>query len=400
MTAAIPSYDGDLFTDDVLLDPHAHYAALRELGPVVSLQTHDMLAVARYAEARAVLADPDTFVSGQGVGMNELVNGFGAGKSTLMSDGERHDFLRGILAHGLMPRALRSMAERIQKLADERVASLVEQGSFDAVTDLARAVPLAVVPDLVGWPAGGREHLLQWAAASFDMLGPLNPRAEQASLDAVAMIAFAEKTAAERGFTPESLGAKMLDGAAKGELGADQVPPLVVDYIAPSLDTTISAIGSAVWLLARHSEQWARLKAEPGLIPNAFNEVVRLESPIRCFTRVAAKATTLGGHEVSPGTRVVVLFASANRDERKFERPEIFDIGRKNAAEHIGFGYGLHTCAGQGLARLEAHAVLKALVAQVERIELGEPRRGLNNLINAFASLPVTVQPATAAVKV
>jgi len=207
------------------------------------------------------------------------------------------------------------------------------------------------------------------------------------------MLGFAATTAAEGSFIPGSLGAEMLAGAQRGELQPAIVPLLVVDYIGPSLDTTISAIGSAVQLLATHPEQWDKLKADPSLIPNAFNEIVRLESPIRGFSRVTTVATRVDGYDLEAGARVIVLYASANRDERVFDRPAKFDVARPNAAEHVGFGYGTHGCAGQGLARLESQAVLQAMVTQVDRIELGEPVRGLNNLINAWASLPVTVHP-------
>jgi cytochrome P450 len=391
---AMPSYPRDIFTDEVLLDPHQHYRALRELGAVVWLEAHQMYVLPRYADVRAALSDDHTFCSGQGVGLNEIVNGIGAGGNTLMTDGQLHKHLRSVIGPGLTPRALRPMQATVEQLATDRVAQLVERGRFDAVADLARALPLTVVPDLVGWPAGGREHLLEWAAASFDMLGPLNARAEQAGPKVQAMFEFAAQTAATGDLLPGSIGAAVIAAARRGELEPAQVPPLIVDYIAPSLDTTISAIGSAVWLLATHPGQWARLKADPSLVPNAFNETVRLESPIRAFSRVTTTATSIDGHDIDAGARLIVLYASANRDERYFERPDEFDVTRPNAAEHLGFGYGAHGCAGQGLARLEGHAVLQALLTQVDTIELADPVRGLNNLICSWASLPVTVHPA------
>lgn len=400
---AIPSYPHDLFTDEVLLDPHEHYRALRELGSVVWLEAHRIYALPRYTEARAALSDAETFCSGQGVGLNELANNFGAGLTTMMSDGDRHTYLRSIMAHGFTPRALRHMRPDIEQLATTRIAELVERGSFDAVTDLAAALPLAVVPDLLGWPAGGREHLLEWAAASFDLLGPLNARAKRATATAQAMIqtaqnmiGFAEQDVADGTAPLGSMGAALLAAAKRDGLGPQQVPLLIFDYIGPSLDTTISAIGSAVWLLATHPDQWAALKADPGLIPNVFNEALRLESPVRLLSRVTTTATDIAGHALAAGSRLAMLFASANRDHRHFERADTFDITRHNAVEHIGFGSGPHACAGQGLARLLSHAVLKALIAQVDTIEIGEAVRGLNNLINGFASLPATVRATPA----
>jgi cytochrome P450 len=329
MTAA-PSYPHDLFTDQVLGDPYEHYRALRDLGPVVWLDAHQMYAVARYAEARAVLGDPGTYCSGRGVALNDTAN-----------------------------------------------------------------APLTVVPDLVGWPAEAREHLLEWAAATFDLLGPLNDRAQRAAPLSRAMMALAAETAATGNLLPGSVGAGVIEAARRGELEPDRVAPLIVGYLAPSLDTTISAIGSAVWLLARYPAQRAALRADPALIPNVFNETLRLESPLRAFSRVTTVTARAGDVDIPAGARVVVLYASANRDERHFPHPDEFDITRPNAGEHLGFGWGVHGCAGQGLARMEAHALLTALAEQVDRIDLTAPATAvLNNLINARASVPVTVTPA------
>lgn len=129
-------------------------------------------------------------------------------------------------------------------------------------------------------------------------------------------------------------------------------------------------------------------------VKSAFNEALRLESPINCFTRVAATDTRIGNVPIAAGDRVMLSFASANRDERRWAEPERFDITRENAGQ-LAFGYGEHACVGMGLARLEGTAVLEALVSRVGNIELaGPPVRARNNLIRSFASLPVTVTSA------
>jgi cytochrome P450 len=393
MSGAIPSYEHDIFTDEVLLDPYEHYRALRELGPVVWLEAHQMYVLPRYAELRAALNDADTFASGQGVGLNDFINTAGVG-STLMSDGEPHMRYRNLLFGPLTPKALVPMRESVQATAHKLVEDLVTRASFDAVTDLARALPLSVVPDLIGWPEHGREHLLTWASASFDALGPMNQRAERAVSRFGELFEFAIRTAAEGDFIPGGVGSRLLEAVASGELPAEKAPILVVDYLAPSMDTTISAIGSAVWLLARHPEQWDALREDASLIPRAFNEVIRYESPIRCFSRVVTTDTEVGGFPLAAGSRVMMLYASANRDERYWERADEFDVRRPNVGAQLGLGFGVHNCPGQGLARIETQAILTALTERVDKIVLGEPVRGLNNLINCFTSLPVTVSRA------
>ena len=389
-----PAFDGDIFADAVLADPYDAYATLRDLGPVVWLAAHDTFAVTRYREARTVLGSPELFCSGQGVALNDPCNQQTAGRSLIATDGEWHGHLRKILAHNITPRAIRHLEDQIKTQADALITGLVARRSFDAVEDLARALPLSIVPDLVGWPADGRDHLLQWASAIFNFLGPLNDRALASVPDVVAMQAFAAEMAAGGRLMPGSVGAGVVDAAAHGQLPPDQVAALIVGYLAPSLDTTISAMGSAMWLAATHQEQWELLRARPELIPNAFNEVVRLESPIRIFSRVTTGPTDLGGVPLAEGTRVAVLYGCANRDPRQFPDPDAFAIDRGNAGEHLGFGHGVHSCAGQGLARMETHALLEAMTKTVARIELAGPAvRAANNLINGWDRLPVTVLP-------
>ena len=167
----------------------------------------------------------------------------------------------------------------------------------------------------------------------------------------------------------------------------------IIDYLAPSLDTTISALGNAIWLFATHPDQWQLLRHEPERVKQAFNEVLRVETPITSFTRVTTQPTEIDGVEVPADARVLVSYASANRDERRWDNPGVFDITR-NSAGQIAFGYGDHACAGMGLARLEGAAVLGALIERVDRVELtAPPVRKLNNLIRSFVSLPVTVTP-------
>ena len=151
--------------------------------------------------------------------------------------------------------------------------------------------------------------------------------------------------------------------------------------------------GSGLWLLATHPDQWALLRQDPSRVKNAFNEAIRLESPISCFSRVATESTTLDGVAIPEGARVLVMYASANRDERRWDRADEFDVTRE-VSLHLGFGHGVHACAGMGLARMEGNAVLSALVARVESIEAGVPVRKLNNLIRALSSLPIRVTAA------
>jgi cytochrome P450 len=309
-----------------------------------------------------------------------------------MSDGDDHARLRSVIGRPLSPKALADLRPEAGQRAAELVDRLVEPGSFDAVVNVAEVLPTTWVPDLLGWPEAGREKLLDWAAATFNGLGPPNGRTDAAATDIVEMAAFAQKVASSE--LPEgSMAAGILDAVARGDLRAAQCPMAIIDYLGPSLDTTISGLGSALWLLAEHPMQWQHLREDPGRAKQAFDEAIRLESPVTGFTRVATRAVEIGGVELPAGSRVLVSFASANRDERHWDDPERFDIERPNAS-HVAFGFGEHACAGMGLARLEATAVLGALARRVDRIEpAGTPVRKLNNMIRAFASVPLRIVP-------
>lgn len=393
--ARAPHYVADLWTDEILADPYEHYAALRALGPVVWLEAHAMYAITTWTEARDALFDAETFCSGQGVAMNDLMNGIAAGRSTLMTDGALHEHLRRVLGRPITPRALTATNDRAVHVANELVRGLVARGLFDAAGDLAKALPMTIVPDLVGWPAEGRTHLLAWGGATFDLLGPMNERARDAVPHAQAMFGFADGLAASGDMAAGSVGAGVIEAARAGEIEQDRVSPLLVGYLAPSIDTTISGIAGAMALLASNPDQWAALRADPSLVGNAFDEALRVESPIRSFTRVTTRETTVGDVVLPEGARTVILYASANRDERHFEHADRFDVTRANARDHLGFGHGKHVCAGTGLARIEAHALLHALIEQVETLELAGPTtRALNNIINGWDHVPVKVTAA------
>jgi cytochrome P450 len=386
--AGVAAYGHDLYSGRAILDPYPHYARLRELGAVVWLTKQRVFALPRYAECKAVLRDDATFLSGSGVGLNPIVNRLSRG-TTLNSDGEEHDKRRKLLAPRMLPRALRSMTDAVQAQADGLVAAAVKREFVDGVADLARALPLAVVPDLLGWPEDGRDHLLRWGAATFDALGPVNHYAAKAALASLQMMRFAKRLVRRRSLADGSMGHDILLAADAGKLPHRECSALMIDYLAPSLDTTISGIASALALFAMHPGQWQLLKTEPTLLANAVNEVLRYEPPLRAFSRKIGTGTTIAGVELPAGARLLVIYASANRDEREWIDPEAFDI-RRDANRQLGFGHGTHACAGQGLARVEMEAILAALMQQVGRIELaGEPIWGLNNVIRGYKRLPL-----------
>ncbi|OCB58624.1 monooxygenase [Mycobacterium vulneris] len=388
--AGLPIYEPDIYSVDAITDPYPHYQRMRDLGPVVWLAKQRAYAVPRYAECKSVLRDDRTFLSGQGVALNPITNRMSYG-TTLNSDGVEHDQRRKRVAHRMLPRALRAISDTVDDTARSVVETALGKRDIDGVDDLAAALPLAVVPDLIGWPRDQRDHLVAWAGATFDVLGPLNWQAIKAVPKTMRMLRFARRVVRERNVIEGSMADELLTAADEGKLAHHECPPLLVDYIAPSIDTTMSAIANALNLFANHPDQWQLLKDEPDLLPNAVNETVRCEPPLRAFARCTAQQTEIAGVQIPSGARVLVIYASANRDEREWDNPAAFDI-RRDAGRHVGFGHGAHACAGQGLARLETTAMLRALLERVDRIELaGTPTWAVNNIIRRHEHLPLTL---------
>jgi cytochrome P450 len=388
-----PVYKPDIYSVDAIVNPYPHYQRLRDLGPVVWLAEHKLYALPRYAECRAALLDDKTFVSGKGVALNPIANYLSRG-TTLNSDGIEHDQRRKLLAHRMLPRALRAIIDSVDETAAAVVDAALQKGEVDGVDDLAAALPLAVVPDLIGWPRDQRDHLIDWGGATFDVLGPLNRQAVSAVPAAVRMLRFARRVVRNREFLDGSMAHELMIAVDQGNLSQAECPPLIVDYLAPSIDTTMSAISNALYLFACHPEQWQLLKDERARMANAINEILRYEPPLRAFARYVGQPTEIAGTAIPSGARVLVIYASANRDEREWDKPAVFDITR-DAGRQLGFGQGAHACAGQSLARLEITAMLTALLQRVDRIEVtGSPTWVINNIVRRHARLPLKLVPA------
>ncbi len=378
-----PRLEIDLYSDDVLADSRDAFARIRHTGPAVWLPRHRMYAMGRFDDVRAALRDPETFISGDGVAANRLSNRLGRG-TTLFSDGQLHDSQRRILRQQLGPRALEQIQDRVQAHAERIVARCCRGDSFDVVRDFSSELPIGVVAELVG-VRGGSERMLRWAAATFDVLGPLNRRAVAAMPTSLGLLLYTLRFSAA-GVSPRSWAAAVFDARDRGQVNTRQARGLVIDFVAPSLDTTILASTHLLWVLSRHPEVWDEIVADPSLIPAAVVENVRIASPIRGFTRRLSRDHEIDGTPLPQGSRVVLLFGAANLDETRFPNPESYDIHRPNGA-HVGWGNGPHACAGANLAKLEMQALLRAMVSHVRRVATSNPARLRNNTLQGFSGL-------------
>ncbi len=383
-----PTYDVDLYSNEVVVNPYPHYRAIRDLGEAVWLEQHSMWAIGRHLDARNALSAHNIFISGKGVAANNLSNGNSPG-NLLASDPPLHTHLRKVVSKPLHPKALARIKPRIEASAGSLIDRLLARKSFDGILDLAQFLPISIVSEMVGLPDAGRRNMLEYAAAVFDLFGVDNTRTEAALPIVIKMRKYLSEQATRDKVLPEGWIAGLYDAVDLGLIKHEQVQTLMRDYLGPSLDTTIFAIGHLLHLFGQYPDQWKLLRQEPNRVGNAINEAIRLESPIRGFTRVLSQDYTIGGIKLFTGDRVLILYASANRDERRWDEPEKFDICRV-LTDHVGFGYGIHQCVGMQLARLEMRSVLTAMIARVSKIKiLGAPVYAKNNVLRGLETLPI-----------
>jgi len=362
-------------------------------GPAVRLDKYGIWAVPRYAEIKTIFADHANFSNAGGAGIANYFKSkpWRPPSIILEADPPLHTRTRKVLARIMSPGAMRRLEDDFKAKAITLVDGLVARGSFDAIRDLAEVFPLSVFPDALGIDSEGRENFLTYGAMVFAGMGPENDYFRNLMAHAPTVLPWVTAKCQREALTPGSFGAQVYEAADTGEINEEEAPLLVRSFLSAGLDTTISAIGMALYSLARHRDQWAILAANPALSRAAFDETLRFDSAAPYVFRTTPHETEIGGVRIAEHEKVLLLLASANRDESRWERPDQFDITRR-VAGHIGFGTGIHGCVGQMVARLEGEAVLSALAKRVASIEIvGEAIYRDSTGLRALSSLPVRV---------
>ncbi len=386
-----PASTLDPYTDQALLNPWPLYRELRGMGPVVWLEKYAMFALTRYDAVMKALRDWQAFPSSFGVMMNDDMNKLLRG-NTLCSDGDAHNRLRRVVIRPVTPVALRSLQEEVEREAEAIVDRLYAKRRFCATAELATHLPVTIVSSAIGLPQEGRERMMEWSIGMFNCFGPMNERARNAMPVLSEMMHYARTHAVPGKLKPGSWAEAIHHAAAAGEVPSEAVPVMMIDYMGPSLDTTIFGIASGVWLFANYPDQWDLLRADPSLIPAAINEILRMEAPVQGFSRYVAHDYDLDSVALQQGSRAIMFYGAANRDPRQFSDPDRFDIRRDNAGRHLAFGTGPHMCLGMNLAKLEMRALFTALARRVKRFRIEAEERALHNILRGFSKLIVTVQ--------
>jgi len=391
-----PTLAIDPFDENFLSDPYGHHDALRDAGPVVWLESIGAYAMARYDEVQAALRDNVRFCSGRGVGITDFATESPWRPPSLLleADPPLHDRTRSLMNRIVSLKAIKEMRPRWEEQAEVLVERLVEMGEFDAVAELGQAYPMMVFPDTIGVPAEGREQLLLYAAAVFNAFGPRNAifdRDNEIAADAVTWVAHACK---RENLSAGGWGMAVYEAADAGECSHDEAERLVRSFLSAGVDTTVNGLSHMMLALVTHPGEYQRIRKDGSLVKRAFEESLRWDSTVQTFFRTTTCDVEMAGTHIAEGEKVVLFLGAANRDPRKWSDPDRYDVSRTTSG-HVGFGFGIHQCLGQMVARLEGELVLEALRKRVRAIHpAGEPVRRLNNTLHALEKLPVRLEVA------
>ena len=297
-------------------------------------------------------------------------------ESMLALDGDPHHRLRGLVNKAFTPRVIQRREAQMRTTAKARVERALESGDVDLVQALTYPFPVQVIAEIIGIPGEDREKFKSWSDRAVANLGAgffQNPSEEdlRQSQDLLEeMRNYFEPLARERARNPRE---DLLSGLVQAEhegskLNYDEMISMLVLLLVAGNETTTTLIGNAVLELVAHPEAMERLRREPALLPTAIDEVLRFASPIQFDPRRATKTMTLHGCEIPKNALVLAWIGSANRDEKIFDRPDVFDITRQ-PNPHLSFGFGVHYCIGANLARLETQIALEALLEKTSLIE-------------------------------
>ena len=360
-------------------DPYPVYRRLRDEAPLYHNEPHDFYAVSRFADVEAGLRDPRTYISGRG-GIIELIKaGIEMPPGVLIfEDPPVHTIHRSLLSRVFTPKKMAALEPKIRAFCARALDPLVGTSGFDFIADLGAQVPMRTIGMLLGIPDADQEGIRDHVDAS---LRTREGEPMRISPDAFASgEMFAEYIDWRAQHPSDDLMTELLEAEFEDETGTtrrltrDEILTYITVIAGAGNETTNRLIGWTGKVLADHPDQRRELVDDPTLIPSAIEELLRFESPAPHMARVVARDVELHGREVPEGSIILFMVGSANRDDRRFDDGDHFDIHRQ-IGQQLTFGYGIHFCLGAALARLEGRIALEEVLARFPEWER-RPRRG------------------------
>ncbi len=386
-TAFDPRVPGAFLTADYF----ARLAELRQAGPLHQLDD-DVFLVPRYAEVRAISRDPQTFCSSRGVLVNDPLRSAPADMSgsVLHTDPPEHAEWRKLVNREFTPRGVAHFEPRVRELAVAVLDAAPVGEEFDAVGGLTAPFPVQVIAELLGVGDADRDDFRRWSDAMIEAPDSDDP---EVLTRAGELWRFLDEHLRDRVAHPRDDLTSMLMHAEFGgrPLTHAEARMFCLSLLVAGNETTRHLLSGTFLALWQHPDQRAALAADPAGVPAAVEECLRWVTPIQAFGRTSTRATEVGGVPLPADAFVVMLYASANRDETAFgPTADRFDVTRPVDPPHLAFGFGEHLCLGAALARMEARIFLDELLARTPHWEVtGDPEWAPSTLVRGMRSLPI-----------
>ena len=388
-----PSLCYDPFSYEFHANPYPIYARLRSEAPAYYNEERNFWALSRYDDVRAALLDHETFCSSRGFTLEDI--GDFALPMLLGMDPPDHTRLRSTINRALTPKRVAALEPSVRALARRLLSAVVANGSCDVIGDFAAILPIAVIARMLGVPESDNEKLRLLADEMLHREHGVLGVPESGKRAAGEIYAYFEALLAERGDDePDDLLSLLLAAEARREISHAEILGFCFLLIIAGNETTTKLIGNATYQLGRHPEQRTTLVEDRSLVANALEEVLRYDPSTHMMARTLTRDVTIHGETLRSGTKVALLLASANRDERRWQKPDAFDI-RRDASEHLAFGFGIHHCIGAALARLEGRVALDEMLAYIPDfvVDYGGVERVHSGNVHGFSRVPVTFTP-------
>ena len=401
--SAAASFDLARLPPDFYADPYPYYRALREHAPVKRMPDGSWF-LTRYDDILPVYRDPKAFSSdkkkefGPKYGPSPLLEHHTT--SLVFNDPPLHTRVRRAIVGALSQRHIAAMEPGLVALVDRLLDELAVRKQADAIDAFAGAIPVEIIGNLLGVPHADRHPLRGWSLAILGALEPvLTPERADAGNRAVVEFAAYLRTLIDGrrrvpGNPDTDVLTRLIVGDNDGETLTDsELLHQCVFLLNAGHETTTNLIGNALHALTQWPDQRARLIAEPMLIASAVEEFLRFESSNQLGNRITTQPVEVGGVALPPESRITLCIGAANRDPAQFRDPDTLDVARE-PNRHIAFGFGIHTCAGLNLARLEGRVAIGRFLARFPAYHLDdEPVRGGRARFRGFLHLPVRVAP-------
>jgi cytochrome P450 len=401
--------DVDPFAAESLARPYRLYRRLRDEAPVARLPGTDYYTVSRYEDVVAVALDTDDYSSKlvailtrRTDGGTTIVNAAGAGMVDVLAiaDPPDHGRQRKVMQAAFSPSFFRSLEDHIRELAGELLTPLLGRGSADWMGEFAFRLPMSVALELVGFPRGDWARVKAWCDHGVALLSGINTEQDlvEHGHESGRLVRYVagKLEAAQATAPPPNVTATLVQAIRDGTLSDAEAASIIVQILIAGNDSSASTMGNALRILSEDIGLQTRLRNDPSRIPDFVEEVLRLESPFQGHFRITKSDCRLRGVDLPKGTRLMLLWGAANRDERVFENPDVLDIDRPNRREHVGFGHGIHHCLGAPLARLEVRIALEEVLARTHVVERADTTRLAylpSVFVRTLTALPVRFVP-------